>query len=78
LIAALEREPQLLTAAPSSPSPSPSSSADVERPAKPPLYRRWWLWTAVGGVAVAGIAIGLGVGLSARPTASTTVPAFQF
>lgn len=28
-----------------------------------PLYRKWWFWTIVGGVAAAG-AVGLGVGLS--------------
>jgi tetratricopeptide (TPR) repeat protein len=32
-------------------------------PSRTPLYKRWWLWTAVG-VVVAGGAIGLGVGLS--------------
>jgi tetratricopeptide (TPR) repeat protein len=27
-----------------------------------PWHRRWWVWTLVGGVVVAGLAIGLGVG----------------
>ena len=64
LIASLEREEQLLAARPA---------------AARPLYRRWWWWTAVGGTAVAALAIGLGVGLApAQPTASTTVPAFRF
>ncbi len=32
---------------------------------KKPLYRRWWLWTAVGAAALAvGLGVGLGVGLS--------------
>jgi hypothetical protein len=31
----------------SSPAMSPTS-----QPADPPLYRRWWLWTAVGAVAI--------------------------
>lgn len=39
-------------------------------PAATPLYRKWWLWTAVGAAA-ASIAIGLGVGLAAaRPDLS--------
>ena len=29
-----------------------------------PIYKRWWLWTAVGAVAVVGVGVGLGVGLS--------------
>ena len=32
-------------------------------PKKQPLYKRWWLWTVVGAVAV-GAGVGLGVGLS--------------
>jgi hypothetical protein len=34
-----------------------------------PWYRRWVIWTVVGGVAVAGLAVGLGVGYGTRPTA---------
>jgi hypothetical protein len=34
-----------------------------------PLSRRWWLWTTVGGVVVAGVAVGLGVGLSSGQAA---------
>lgn len=30
---------------------------------KQPLYRKWWLWTSIGGVVVTGAAIGLAVGL---------------
>lgn len=37
----------------------PSTPIDV----KPPIYKRVWLWTTVGGVAAAAIAVGLGVGL---------------
>ena len=28
------------------------------------LWHKWWFWTAVGGVAAAGLGVGLGVGLS--------------
>jgi hypothetical protein len=32
-------------------------------PARRPIYRRWWLWTAVG-VAAAAVAVGVGVGVT--------------
>jgi len=32
-----------------------------------PLYRRWWFWAVVGGVAVAALGTGLAVGYSRRP-----------
>jgi tetratricopeptide (TPR) repeat protein len=37
---------------------------------KEPLYKKWWLWTAVGGVVAVGLGVGLGVGLhkSSPPT----------
>jgi hypothetical protein len=47
----------------------------------PPVYKRWWLWTAVGLGAAAVLSVGLGVGLyeSARaPTANTDLGTFQF
>jgi hypothetical protein len=28
------------------------------------VYKKWWLWTTVGGVVVVGAAVGLGVALS--------------
>ena len=42
-------------------------------PARTPIYKKWWLWTAVGVVA-AGAAVGLGVGLSgsSSQTANTS------
>jgi iron complex outermembrane receptor protein len=40
------------------------------RPARAtPLYKRWWLWTAVG-VVVAGAAVGVGVGVAAQKSAT--------
>jgi tetratricopeptide (TPR) repeat protein len=33
-----------------------------------PVYRKWWLWTAVAAVVVVGASVGLGVGLSSQPT----------
>lgn len=40
-----------------------------------PAYKKWWVWTIVGGVAVAGAAAGLAVGLThnGAPSASTTL-----
>jgi hypothetical protein len=33
-----------------------------------PVYKKWWLWTIVGGVAVgAALGVGLGLGLSNGP-----------
>jgi len=36
--------------------PAPASGA--------PVYKQWWLWTAVGGALAVGLGVGLGVGLS--------------
>jgi len=47
--------------------PPPSTDSLVVTappPAKKPLYKRWWLWTTIGGVVVAGVAVGLGLGLT--------------
>jgi tetratricopeptide (TPR) repeat protein len=37
---------------------------------KTPVYKKWWLWTAVGAVVVVGVGVGLGVGLSQQTTYS--------
>ena len=42
-------------------------------PARKPLYRRWWVWTAVGGVVAVGVGVGLGVGLT-RSSGPATFP----
>jgi tetratricopeptide (TPR) repeat protein len=57
-----------------------AAAVAVEQPAPPPkkpLYKKWWLWTAVGGVAVAGLAIGLGVGLSRTPSPPSAPTDYQ-
>jgi tetratricopeptide (TPR) repeat protein len=51
--------------------PSTAAVAPTKPAAKPaadrPLYKKWWLWTVVGGVVVAGAVVGITVGaLSAR------------
>jgi tetratricopeptide (TPR) repeat protein len=48
------------------PAPAVPEAGVVASPAathERPVYRKWWLWTAVG-VAAAGLAVGLGVGLT--------------
>jgi tetratricopeptide (TPR) repeat protein len=77
-IGALEQPPP--TAPPVA--PAVAASGAVATPAvtatKRPLWRRWWLWTAVGGVAALGI--GLGVGLGTRTSGAgsfmPTLPPF--
>ena len=58
-------EPAPLAAA-SPPSPPPSSPSTK-------LYKRWWVWTLVG-VAAAGAAVGLGVGLTQHSSFDSTLP----
>jgi tetratricopeptide (TPR) repeat protein len=36
-----------------------------------PIYKKWWLWAIVGGVA-AGAALGVGLGLGLQPTAPSS------
>ena len=70
-----------------SPEPSPSSlfeplpsvapqplSVASAPPRRTPLYRKWWLWTAVVGVAAVAVGVGLGVGLSGAAPARTFPP----
>lgn len=68
------------TATPSTPTTTTSAPAAAvtasapEKSERTPIYKKWWLWTAVGVVAV-GVGVGVGVGLAAggsTPTASTT------
>jgi tetratricopeptide (TPR) repeat protein len=44
----------------------------VSKPATPtPVYRRWWLWTTIGGAVAIGVGVGLGVGLTRTPSPPT-------
>jgi hypothetical protein len=48
-------------------------------PAPTPVHRKWWLWTAVGGIVAASLAVGLGVGLTRdSPEGRYTFPRVQF
>jgi len=40
-----------------------TTTAPAAAPDRKPVYKRWWLWTAVG-VGAAALAVGLGVGLT--------------
>ncbi len=43
--------------------------APVDSAPPTPMYKKWWLWTAAGGVVVIALGVGLGVGLSHGPSA---------
>ena len=63
--------------------PTPEAAAAplvAQHDARPPVYRRWWLWTAVGAVAVA-VGVGVGVALAPGPSApamKTSAGVFRF
>lgn len=71
---------------PASPEPSPAPLplpvistvvvTPLPAPVKPtPVYRKWWLWTAVvGGVAAVALGVGLGIGLSGAEPQRTFPP----
>jgi hypothetical protein len=42
---------------------------------KQPLWRRWWVWTAVAGALVVGAGLGVGLGLGLPPKAPTSTDA---
>ncbi len=46
-----------------------TATAPPPPPEKTPVYKKWWLWTAVGVVAV-GVGVGLGVGLGTSSSGS--------
>ncbi len=53
-----------------------TASAPPRPAARAPLYKRWWVWTAVG-VAAAAVAVGVGVGLTYRNSFDTTLAGFS-
>lgn len=63
------------TAPPTAPPPTSTTPALTARaPERPtPLYKKWWLWTAVG-VGAAAVAVGLGVGLTHAGATEKTLP----
>jgi tetratricopeptide (TPR) repeat protein len=66
---------------PIEPAPPVAVVTTARPPAKPPIYKRWWLWTIVGAVVVAGVAVGAGVGATQSgqtPTAQTNLGTIKF
>ena len=71
-----ENEPPPSPAPQLVPSPAPQvvPVAQVAAPPPPtPVYKKWWLWTAVVGGAAVALGVGLGVGLS-QPNPQRTFP----
>ncbi|HEY1587034.1 MAG TPA: hypothetical protein VGH63_15170 [Polyangia bacterium] len=84
---AAKRQPPEGTIRPDEPAhataPAPEAAVVVTAPPpaprRTPIYKKWWLWTAVGVVAV-GVAVGVGVGVTQKsfPGGSTTDGTFRF
>ena len=54
---------------------SPIALSAVAPSAKPPTYKKWWVWTIVGaGVVGVGLGVGLGIALPQRGFHSTLHP----
>ena len=59
--------------------PPPTDPLVLTPPAVPaphatPIYEEWWLWTIIGAVVVAAIAIPVGVVLGSRTETNPLVP----
>lgn len=75
--AAREHDPEPTPLPPPAVSPPPPAvlvapaPAVKERSAQTPVYKRWWLWTAVGGAVATGVIVGAVVGT--QPTSTPIV-----
>jgi hypothetical protein len=56
--------PSATTSSQASPGAAIAAGPGERTAERTPVYKKWWLWTAVGVVVLAGVGIGLGVGLS--------------
>lgn len=65
--------PAPATATPALPAPQSPGVTEIHR--SKPAYKRWWFWTVIGGVVVAGIATGVAVALT-RPSTPTVNATF--
>jgi tetratricopeptide (TPR) repeat protein len=76
----LEPNPPIPAPAPASTQPAAATStltaAAPPREERTPVYKKWWLWTAVGGAVAIGLGVGLGVGLGT--SSSGTLPTTTF
>jgi hypothetical protein len=46
---------------------TPAVAVAPLEPGRPPIYRRWWFWTIIGGAVVLAVGIGIGVSLASTP-----------
>jgi len=58
------------------PQPQPQLVATAAPAEKQPVYKKWWLWTAVGGVIVAGGVIAIAVAATTPKDASSPANTF--
>lgn len=67
-----------LSTKPSASEPKVEAATTSPPPAaeKTPAYKKWWVWTLVGGAVAVGVGVGLGVGLT-RNNFDTTLPALN-
>ncbi|HEX4462898.1 MAG TPA: hypothetical protein VIA18_33220 [Polyangia bacterium] len=75
VVAPVETPPPVVTPPPPVVTAVPAVAVVAAPPPPPrttPLYKRWWLWTAVGGAVAIGLGVGLGVGLSHDNATATT------
>ena len=59
------------TPAPTWPALQLTASPTTPPRERTPLYRKWWLWTAVGGVIAVGVGVGVGLALTANSAPSS-------
>jgi len=69
----LERE-RAATAAAAASAPQANAVTATPPARRKPLYKQWWLWTAVGGAVVVGVGLGVGLGLGLRGDRPSTFP----
>jgi hypothetical protein len=59
------------------PAETPTAAASNETPppsSERPIWKKWWFWTIIGGVVVAGVVIGVAVAATSTPTFSANLP----
>jgi tetratricopeptide (TPR) repeat protein len=71
-------EPSHIVPIPPTDAAANGAALTAHQPERPkPLYKRWWLWTAVGAVAVAGVVVGVAVAATTpnnAPRPAGTIP----